>query len=460
MNAIPTREDSILATAALPVTDAAVEPSSFRDPGGFVFERDGTLYRQVNPRALEGYTKLRQSGLYDVLTGDGLLIAHTEVSLQERMTDEAQVILQPEHIPFLTYCYEWCFGQIRDAALVTLTIQREALQRGLSLKDASAYNIQFRSGCRPVLIDTLSFEPYAEGAPWVAYRQFCQHFLAPLALMSHTDIRLAQLLQPNLDGIPLDLAAHLLPARDRFHASLLPHIFLHSAAQRRHAADNARSDTPPAAAGMAKNALLGLIDSLESGIRSLNWRPAGTVWGSYYEGGTNYAADAFEAKRTLTAALLEDIQPRPAFALDFGANTGVFSRLAAERGIETIALDTDPAAVEQCYQECRGSSRERLLPMVQDLMNPSPSLGWAQSERKSLLERCATAERRGGSVAFALALVHHPASPLWAPIRRASDRRMGAQRGLAGAASAGDARRYLRRLHARRVRTRLLQQPV
>jgi len=38
----------------------------------------------------------------------------------------------------------------------------------------------------------------------VAYQQFCQHFLAPLALMTTCDVRLGQLLRVHIDGIPLD----------------------------------------------------------------------------------------------------------------------------------------------------------------------------------------------------------------------------------------------------------------
>ena len=50
----------------------------------------------------------------------------------------------------------------------------------MTLKDCSVYNIQFHQG-RPIFIDTLSFEIYRDGDPWIGYRQFCEHFLAPLA---------------------------------------------------------------------------------------------------------------------------------------------------------------------------------------------------------------------------------------------------------------------------------------
>ena len=40
--------------------------ASFRDPSGFVFERDGVLYRRVNRPSAEHYDRL-MSGLYPEL---------------------------------------------------------------------------------------------------------------------------------------------------------------------------------------------------------------------------------------------------------------------------------------------------------------------------------------------------------------------------------------------------------
>src|SRR5258708_16283925 len=205
------------------------ELGSFRDPSGFVFSRGNTLYRQVEQSYRQEYDTLIECGLYDSLVGAGLLIPHAEENLESGLTNVAYRVLRPERIPFISYPYEWCFSQLQDAALATLQAQTAALKHGMSLKDASAYNIQFRDG-KPVLIDTLSFERYTEGFPWTAYRQFCQHFLAPLALMSHTDVRLSQLLRTNIDGVPLDLASRLLPFWTKLDPFLLAHIHLHSKA--------------------------------------------------------------------------------------------------------------------------------------------------------------------------------------------------------------------------------------
>lgn len=334
------------------------------------------------------------SGLYKSLTESGLLIPHQETSEPGTLAGMFKVIA-PEVIPFISYPYEWSFSQLRDAALATLTIEKQALEHGMSLKDSSAYNIQFRQ-CRPVLIDTLSFEEYREGEPWVAYRQFCQHFLAPLALMSYTDVRLGQLLRVYIDGVPLDLAGRLLPGKTKLSLGLATHIHLHAQAQRKY------SDKPakPAGGKMSRMAFLGLIDNLESTTRKLEWKPEGTEWGDYYDA-TNYSDSSLDHKRQVVGDYLAKAGPKTVW--DLGANTGLFSRIAADRGIPTVAFDIDPAAVELNYLDCRKRNEKNLLPLLADLTNPSPGIGWQNRERRSLIERgpCDTA--------LALALVHHVA---------------------------------------------------
>ena len=188
--------------------------------------------------------------------------------------------MQPDLVPFISYPYEWSFSQYKDAALATLSIQKRALKAGMSLKDASAYNIQFVHG-KPVLIDTLSFETYQEGQPWVAYKQFCQHFLAPLALMALKDVRLSQLMRVYIDGIPLDLASQMLPGSTRLNFGLLTHIHIHAGAQKRYA--DAEIKQTKERGGISKQAMTGLIESLQAAVRKLTWKAGGTEWGNYYD---------------------------------------------------------------------------------------------------------------------------------------------------------------------------------
>jgi hypothetical protein len=388
------------------MTDEAIG-ASFRDPSGFVFLRDGVLHRRVNRRYAPHYEALRASGLYAELSGRGLLVAHEEI---ERFEGPAQAFatLRPERIACVSYPYEWCFSQLKDAALATLEVELTALRFGMTLKDASAYNVQFRDG-RPILIDTLSFELYQEGRPWLAYRQFCEHFLAPLALVAYRDARLAQLLRVHLDGIPLDLARSLLPARAWWNPHLFAHIRVHAGYQRRY---RGRSDAAARVRPVSRRSLEGLIVALRAAVRRLRWQPASSAWLGYTEG-DSYSARAAEHKREIVSRFLERLAPR--VVLDLGANTGEFSRLACARGAFSVACDADPACVERSYLELRGRRETRLLPLVLDLANPSPALGWAGRERSTLPQRLAP------DALLALALVHHLAIAGNVPLPRIAE---------------------------------------
>ena len=369
--------------------------ASFRDPSGFIFKRDGVLFRQVNQVYRKAYDRLMTGGLYEALTNRGMLIPHEEADTPPADAALAYKVIRPQVVPFISYPYEWSFSQLKDAALLTLSAARAGLEQGMVLKDASAYNIQFVNG-KPVIIDTLSFDIYREGAPWDGYRQFCQHFLAPLALGALVDIRLMQLMRVYIDGVPLDLASELLPGKTKLGlAGLAVHIHLHAKAQQQY---SDKQVAQARAVTLSKAGLLNIIDGLEKTIQPLKWEPKGTEWGDYYHC-TNYSDDALKTKGEIVGGFVEKAAPKTAW--DLGANNGLFSRELSRRGVETVASDIDPAAVEQDYLAIRANGEQHLLPLLIDLTNPSPALGWAHRERESLLERGPV------DLVMALALIHH-----------------------------------------------------
>jgi ribosomal protein L11 methylase PrmA len=315
-------------------------------------------------------------------------------------------VLRPERIDFISYPYEWSFGQLKDAAALTLEIQERALGKGFTLRDSSAYNVQFRSG-RPVFIDTLSFEPWEEGKPWAAYKQFCEHFLLPLTLMSSTDIRCGTLLRSHVEGIPLDLGSRLLPRRSWASLSAVLHIHLHAWAQGRYA--GTAVNTAAKGKRLSQQSLLTLIKNLSTAIQRLSWKPSGTEWADYTSD-NNYSDTATQSKRDLVVAHLRDAAARTVW--DLGANTGEYSRAARQVASQVVAFDVDPAAVERNYRRVRSENESGILPLLLDLTNPSPSQGWAGRERMSL-------EERGPADAIlALALIHHLAIGHNLPLER------------------------------------------
>ncbi len=366
--------------------------SSYRDPSGFVFRSSEGFFRQINFSYQETFEQFIRSGLYKELSEAKLLVMHSEVINNSSST--AYKIIQPEEIPFISYPYEWSFSQLKDAALLTLEIQRRALEKGFTLKDASAFNVQFLHG-KPVFIDTLSFDLHQEGSPWAAYRQFCEHFLMPLALASYTDLH-SLLMQRNfLDGIPLSLGVTLLPLKARMKFGLMTHLFIHSSFQKKYESSVVSKKIKRKITLFQTRAL---IDSLMSVIKKLSVPSKLTTWGEYYQD-TNYSKKAMQQKKDIIAGMIQKVNPIT--VLDLGANTGVFSELAAGQANSVISVDFDPLCIERNYLRLKESGTQNILPLTIDLTNPTPALGWELRERTSFTERFS------GELTLALALVHH-----------------------------------------------------
>lgn len=366
------------------------EYSSFRDPSGYIYTQDGILYRKIAPSYFPQYDKLMDSGLYDGLQKFEAIVKHQVIERNER-----EITIQPERVPYISYPYEWTFGELKAAALLTLKIHRRAMRHGMILKDASAYNIQFING-NPVLIDTLSFEFYEEGTPWGAYGQFCRHFLAPLLLMKEKDLRLNRMLSLFIDGIPLDIAASLLGGRGGFLAK--EHIVWHAKSIARHNEDGkihiGRSSRK---VSVTQKQHMAIIESLIRGIEGLQLKAVETEWGDYYAH-TNYSGEASAEKKEIVGAFINQVQP--ASVWDIGANDGTYSKLALSAGAHVVAFDIDPVAVERNYNEVQ-RTHSSMLPLVLDVTNPSPGIGFANKERTVI------GDRQKPDCILALAVIHH-----------------------------------------------------
>lgn len=369
--------------------------SSFRDPDGYMFEFEGEFYRAVNFSCKKTFEHFLNSGLYDKLVNEGLIVAFKEVDPASFGPNDFYKVLKPEMITFISYPYEWSFSMLKDAAILTLNIQKIAIEYGMSLKDASAFNIQFQGG-RPVFIDTLSFELYPVGQPWIAYRQFCQHFIAPLALMSRIDARLNRMFIIDIDGIPLDVTAKMLPFRSRFNLGLFLHIFLHSRSQKKHNSDVIH--VSDARRNFSARAMKALIEGLISSVKSLTWRPNGTEWSDYNDDHV-HKKGYIEFKHKVVSGFLDYIKPD--FVWDIGSNDGVYSRIAANKDINIVSFDVDPACVDKNYINAKHNNETKILPLLMDITNPSPSLGWGGIERYSFYQRSLP------NVVMALAIIHH-----------------------------------------------------
>lgn len=366
-------------------------PSSYRDPSGFLFYKEEILYRQVNRSFSEDFDQFISSGLYHHLVEKKILVPHQTINENLTGTADWHQTLQPQLIPFISYPYEWCFDMLKDAALLTLEAAKEAMNFGMMLKDASAYNVQWHEG-KMMFIDTLSFERYDEQKPWIAYRQFCEHFFTPLALMHYLKEPLQNLMIAHPDGIPLPLTKKLLP----FKSKLNLHTYLHVHLQTSIAEKKSRSNKE--AKQFSKQKMTNLLQSLEQAIRSFSFSDRSGVWSGYYE--EAYQRDNYvDLKKDIITNWLHRLQPNR--VLDAGANEGEFSELAAANSKHVVSADIDHYSINQLYNRIKKNKITGIHPMLVNFANPTPAIGVNNNERASFLRRAKT------DVVLALALIHH-----------------------------------------------------
>ncbi len=367
-------------------------PSSYRDPSGFIFTSNNVLYRQVNKVFAADYDHFINSGCYAKMISEQLLVPHEVIG--ENLTGSAEwhTTLKPATIPFITYPYEWSFDMLKDAALLTIRLLKEAIGFGLILKDATPYNIQWMQG-RMIFIDTLSFEKYNEKEPWIAYRQFCEQFLGPLLLMHYRKIPLQPLLLAWPEGIPLQVTKSLLPIRSRFSLYTYLHIHLNARVSSNNKPGEGKKVT------FTKQKLLNLVNSLESLVKKLTLPPQKSTWSAYYEeasGRDNY----LEEKKKMIAAWIPSLEGVET-AADLGANDGRFAQLPAHQKIYTLAADLDPYCINNLYETIKKNDEQHIQPLIADLANPSPATGVNNTERYALTDRIKV------DLGLALALIHH-----------------------------------------------------
>jgi hypothetical protein len=374
---------------------AHVEPefSSFRDPSGFLFWSGGEIFRCIAHRYQRQFQHASESGLYTSCVKDGLLLPF-EQSGRNFGLAQCHAVLKPTLLPQITYPYEWCFDQLKDAALLTLRVHLRALEHGMVLKDASIYNVQTLGAGRPRLIDHLSFDFLTDHGAWPAYGQFCRHFLAPLTLMSYVDPGLGRMLQIHLDGIPLDLASRLLPISTRFRLGLQMHLHLHAKMVSKHGHANKKVEVRT----LSAEQLAALARSLERTVAGLRPSTRTTEWGDYASH-SHYSSRASSAKLAAVRQMVGQVKPRVIW--DIGGNDGQYSRTLTDLADRIVCMDADPVAVNRNYLACRDGKITNVTPLVVDLTNPSPDIGFANRERPALVQR----DRP--DLAMALALIHH-----------------------------------------------------
>jgi hypothetical protein len=376
------------------------DPGSFKDPDGRIFEHAGEIYRTLSPTAAARMRARIEDGTLASLVDQELLIDSDLVLVADiglEAGDLGETVMRHTRIPVMTYPSEWSFDMLRDAALVTLDLLQQCLERDLILKDATAFNVAFHDGGMR-FFDTLSIDDYADGAPWDGYAQFCREFLFPLMLTSYRGIEFQPWLRGSLSGIPVRSFARLLSFREKFRAPVMKHVVLQAKLDRSFAESDTEMRSSFKAMKFSKPMILGNVAGLAKTIRKLGYEAGDSVWGDYASS-HSYSADDESTKREFVDAAVDQL--KPATVVDLGGNIGDYSLLVAPRVERVVCVDIDPACINTLYRRIRDGGPGNVVPMVGDLLNPTPAMGWNLSERRDLFGRI------GADSFLALALVHH-----------------------------------------------------
>lgn len=372
-----------------------IEPNniSYKDTAARVVKKESNYFRYIFFEYKEEYDHLMKSGLYQELVLFDLLIEHQEIKID---TDDPKVYKQlfPAKIHFQSYPFEWSYTQWRKAILAYLRINHVALKYGMILKDATPYNFYLIGG-NAVMFDTSSFIFFNENDKWIAYRQFCEEFLSPFALMYYNGAQWSKLTMANLKGMPLNFVSVNLPIKSWFNLTTLLHIHFHSKFSTTNKLELKSKRNK-------KGFTLEKIKTLQKMIFHTisKWkkvRQNTNHWSNYYE--KEIESQVYLKDKEVTVRKwLEKIKPKT--ILDLGANTGKFSFIAAEYSKRVISLEADENCVDVIESNISKNTKN-IFTLVGNVAEPSPNLGIMNSEIENIYNRC------NSELVLCLALFHH-----------------------------------------------------
>jgi hypothetical protein len=381
------------------VTDLQREPASFRDPATRIFYVDGRVLRGLDDTAAGDWAELSGTTFFPKAVEAGTIVAtHTvepsDVPLE--VAGQYATVIEHERIPFISYPYEWTFAMLRDAAIIHLELLLAALEEDVSMKDGYAFNVQWR-GAAPVFIDTGSFERLG-GGPWIGYRQFCQTFLYPLLLEAHLGVSFQRILMGHLDGLDPTEMRQIFSGRKKFKKGVFKHVYLHSVAEQRVTRGGQAIKKDLSKSGFSKELTKATVTKLLKLVRKLRSKRADSGWKAYRET-CSYSDEDRDAKERFLRTAVDGLDV--SLAWDLGCNDGIYSRIVAETGAYVVAVDSDDVTVDVLYRRLRDDGITNIVPLVMNLVDPSPARGWRGEERSAFTERSQP------DLVLALALVHH-----------------------------------------------------
>ncbi len=388
------------------------DPGSFRDPSGYVIHYGDAVYRSLDFATFERLSAFLAEPIYRQLIDCGDLLPITIASADERTQlsrlerRDDRHYLRQRRLDLISYPYEWSPRMLHAAAQCTLRIQSALVAHGFTLKDASAYNIQFETTARgpsPVFIDIASIDSAPSRPIWMAHNQFIRHFALPLLLNRQFGHDYRGDFLTDLEGANPDAAYRMTGWARRWRPPFLflvtmPYLLRGLESKRGPALDHGAQTPVSTDPERDRYILSRLMRRLERLIERLEPHARPSDW-TGYEADNSYPAAAAALKQEFVSNACATL--KPARMINLGCNLGKFDLIAAQHGVEVLAIDLDLASVDVVYDRAR-EQHARIVPLRIDIAAPSPAIGWKNRERRSFLERACRFD-----CVMALAVVHH-----------------------------------------------------
>ena len=376
------------------------EVSSFRDTYGEVYYYQNKIIRSVNKAGANDYELIRDNEIITKSIENNFLIETKEIDkniFKDQFINSSH-LLESELIQHISYPYEWSFEQLKVASLHHLKFQIFLFDLNAVLRDASAYNIQFK-GSKPIFIDVLSIRMYKEGEYWLAYKQFCENFLNPLLLRYLKNLPHNNWFRGALEGIETTELNNLLSLKDKFSFKVFGHVVMQAnLIQKAINKPETSSLKVKKLKKYPKSSYRAILVQLYNWIKTFKLKKNKTIWENYSKNNT-YKIKEIEDKKKIVNQFTKKYKPD--ILIDLGCNTGDFSEEALDNGAKyVVGYDFDQNVIDEAFKRSK-EKQLNFLPLFLDASNPSPNQGWMQRERKGFNER------NKANALIALAFEHH-----------------------------------------------------
>ena len=375
-----------------------VHPSSYVDPAGRLLIANNRVLRALNAESAPFYQQLLQNKTVQKMLGRQIV----ETTIATDVIEGFSAVLEHRSIPFMSYCYEWAPPMLKDAALLHTDIATQLAREGLALQDAYPWNVMF-DGPKPVFVDFTSIIKEEKDLLWIAYGQFNQFFLYPLYLISYglSDV-VRSLLHDYVNGISVDQFVRLLPRKAALRKpGLIWQVYLPNFLSNRSQRKSGSSSITKMAAKFtpSRDIRIRFFESLQSKVKHITTDVRSTQWATYYKDISFFEnVSLYTAKEKHIENILRTEKPKT--VIDIGCNQGGYSFIAVREGASVVAFDNDESSVSMLYLHAKKKNLN-ILPLIIDVMNPSPAGGWRAEQFEP------SHKRFTGEMVFALALVHH-----------------------------------------------------